>query len=325
MIFAFFSILGHSYTYLFFPGSPPHIFAKKLEKNDCVLIDILNSDYFITFSSVNMVSISKYISDVHFTKFTLMHETIESDFSRFDWIQSIPTRYVFNMLEDGFIYITTGSLDTFKCDQMLLISNPSFSSSFSHNSSFIFELPITQKRCYFIATPGIQIIDAFMGDCDICPTFDLYAGTKKVLSSVTRNLHISLVNQYYDTPTFIVISPNPKGPTDVQDIEFNTSTNISFPIHSIQCGFILRKDNSPDSPTDFPEHIADTYAFVASCFLIVLIFITSFYMSFKEEQKNLEAQKISDAHLISEANAEREVQYTIYVMKKKLQKENEYS
>ena len=324
MFFLCLNKIAFSYSYSFFPGTPPHIFFKYLEPNDSVLIDVLSISFYISYYTSSKVLIKKYNTDPNFTNFQLLYETIIYSSTHFDHVENIPTRFIFIILEKGYFYFSIGSLDKFLCDKVFLDTHLNNSYIFNLEGNSIFSLPIKEKRCYFIGTPGYQSISAFMGECDNCPLIDVYTGNKKILGSITKNLHVHLINPYFNIPLLIIIYPSINKPSIVQNLTFFISSNISHFYEPISIEFNEYRNNN-NSNYDQNDFMVNNFAFIIIFLLIVFILIMIFII-FIEEEKLLLKSTIPNHSIISIETIEHETQYTIEIFKK-LIKENskEYS
>lgn len=267
------------------------ISSYNLTKGECVDVTVPNSSYYTIATSDKDIEISRYVrvsdSDDYILEF--LGRTPEASLIG----RSEPSEHlhVYTALSSVSFALVYGSLSQFKCDFIVLDSHNPLTFSMSKGE-------LEGVTCVLSATPGAQSIDGTLGQCESCPTIDVWDGNTQNLVHFTEAFHFTETSRHGNVPLVVVITPNTGAVTDFDTFTFRVQSNASQALRPSSAIFGSVSDVMPPEPQVLVYEMGNTWAYAGIGVLgfVLLILVTvSIQGECKRKRKNKEKMLLSSS------------------------------
>ena len=244
------------------------ISSYNLTKGQCVEFIVPNSSYYNMVSVDRDIEIARYVRDYNSNDYILEFLGRTPEASLIDRTDNLEHRYVYTALSNVNFSIVYGSMLQFKCEVLVIDSHNPFHFSMSKGE-------LSGVTCALCASPGAQSIDGTLGDCESCPTIDVWDGNTQNIVHLTEAFHFTEGSRHPNLPLVVVITPHSGSVSDFESFSFRVHSNASSGMRPSRVVFGSVLDLIPPEPQVLVYEMGNCCAYVSiavlGCILVILI------------------------------------------------------
>lgn len=311
MIIFSFPLLISSLPIIVNPFAVPSTYSNthNLTSGDIIEVDITFPYCFYSFVSTKTLTVEKLQGmNESFQSVSLISIGTSSTIGNFGFFERSYYRLRFIVMENmsvGDFSITTAKFDGTYCDELFISNHQIVNFSFSSSKKGFFGLPITERRCIFIASPGDQKISAYMGECRNCPMLDVYNGEHHRIGYVTTNIK-AIIESVNENPMYIVIKPS-ASQSDLDQLTI--LSDASMKENGLRTNVLMNLRRSASNVEVQEENVqADGYVMIAFALMVIGSIVVAVLIKYADREN--EVQTENNDFMLSSAILEMQSQYT---------------